>query len=98
MPKRAEGYRGYMGRRTKDVSMGKTLIVLLALALLLIAAGLLIAQRYVVYTDQGVRIERPSSAQRGKKDTGDVSVSVEVEIAKPPATPLPAAESQAFSG
>ena len=82
MPKRAEGYRGYMGRRKPEGLGWKTLLALAILLLISVVAGLIMVQKYVVYTDRGVRVESPLSQKAQDKAAGsDASVSVEVEIA-----------------
>lgn len=70
---RYSGYRGRPGVR--DVL--KIAAVLVALVALLAAAGLMIAQRYIVYTDDGVRLELPFF-HREQRGGADVSVSVDV--------------------
>ena len=52
------GYSGYHGKATvRDVL--KLIAALLAVLLVLTAAGLMFGQRYIVYTDDGVRLELP---------------------------------------
>ena len=70
---RYSGYRGRPGAR--DVL--KIAAVLLALLVLLSAAGLMLAQRYIVYTDDGIRLELPFF-QREQGGAGDVSVSLDI--------------------
>ena len=51
-------YGGYHGRITvQDVL--KLVAALLALLLVLAGAGLMFGQRYIIYTDDGVRLELP---------------------------------------
>ena len=77
---RYSGYRGRPGAR--DVL--KIAAVLLALLALLSAAGLIFAQRYIVYTDDGVRLELPFF-QRERGGTADVSVPLDIiQKSRPP--------------
>ena len=56
------GYTGYQGRRPGGGAL-KLLLALLVTVLLLVAVALLVGQRYIVYTDEGVRLELPFARQ-----------------------------------
>lgn len=79
---RYSGYRGRPGVR--DVL--KIVAVLLTLVALLAAAGLMLAQRYIVYTDDGVRLELPFFS-REQGGSPDVSVSLDIVQKPRPAQP-----------
>lgn len=70
--RRYGGYNGQSGGRNAL----KVIVCLLTLALLLVLAGLLIGQRYLVYTDDGVRLELPFF--RREQVSPDTSISVNV--------------------
>lgn len=73
-------YNGYQGRRTVwDVL--RVIVCALVVVLILIAAGLMVGQRYLVYTDDGVRLELPFSRQ---EETASVDASVPVDIVQLP--------------
>lgn len=70
------GYNGYRGRTAvRDVF--RLILVLLIVLLVLAAAGLMIAQRYIVYTDDGVRLELPFF-RREEPPAAGASVSVDI--------------------
>lgn len=91
---------GYRGRRTVTDILRLIAIALAVLVVLAVAAALYL-QRYLVYTDDGVRLELPPFLQmlRGEKKTpggsvsfpspGDVSVVVEPDGSGAPSTPEP---------
>lgn len=69
-------YRGYRGRPAAwDVI--KLVVVVLAVVLVLAAGGLMLAQRYIMYTDDGVRLELPFFA-REQRPAPDVSVPLDI--------------------
>ena len=71
-------YSGYRGRRTLSDNLRLTALGLAVVALLVVA-GLIFAQRYLVYSDDGLRLELPfgSSAEGNKPlEPGDVSVVI----------------------
>ena len=51
-------YGGYRGRRTLTEVL-KIIAVVLGVAVALVLAGLFLAQDYIVYTDEGPRLELP---------------------------------------
>ena len=58
MGKSGERMGGYRGRRTlTDILKG--IVVLLGVLVVLLLAGLLFGQRYIVYSDEGLRLELP---------------------------------------
>ena len=65
-------YRGYRGKDSNKKGAHVALIALIV-ALVLAVAGLLSAQRYIVYTDAGVRLELPFF-HRDAKTQADLSV------------------------
>ena len=68
-------YTGYQGRRTAG-GLLKHLLAALVLLLILAALALLIGQRYIVYTDEGIRLELPFLSR--EPVPGDESVPVDV--------------------
>lgn len=71
--RRYNGYRGRPG--AKDVL--KLAAALLVLLTVLAAAVLMFAQRYIIYTDDGVRLELPFF-RREEIPMPDASVSVDI--------------------
>ena len=69
-------YSGYHGRATVRDAL-KLIVALLAVLLVLAAAGLMFGQRYIVYTDGGVRLELPFF-RREEEPASTPSVGVEV--------------------
>ena len=51
-------YGGYRGRRTLTDIL-KMIAIVLAVAVVLVLGGLFLAQDYIVYTDEGLRLELP---------------------------------------
>ena len=83
-------YNGYQGRRTAwDVL--RLVVCIVVIILILIAAGLMVGQRYLVYTDDGVRLELPFLRQ---EETGVVDASVPVDIVQLPGKTEPQPEVQ----
>lgn len=71
--RRNPGYRG----RTWARSALYTGLCLLVLLLVLAAGALLVGQRYIVYSDDGIRLELPSfSRESSHPELGSVSVDV----------------------
>ena len=70
---RYNGYRGRLGVR----EILKIAAVVLAVLAVLTAGVLMYAQRYIIYTDDGVRLELPFF-HREQPPAGDVSVPVDV--------------------
>ena len=73
-------YSGYRGRSTTTDKLRVIAIVLFVLVLLAVAA-LLIGQRYIVYTDDGIRLELPfldrEEAKQPPEDLENLEVVVE---------------------
>lgn len=90
-------YSGYRGRRTLTDILRLTAMVL-GILVLLVGAGLLFGQRYIVYTDDGLRLDLPFGGEKAQKplEPGDVSVVVRPqEGASVPEEPEPAAVEEA---
>ena len=69
-------YSGYRGRRT-STDVLRILAVVLGVLVVLAAAALFYVQNYLVYTDDGVRVELPFGLFREEEplpDPGEVSV------------------------
>lgn len=80
-------YSGYRGRpRLKDAL--RLVLTLLILLLILLSAGLMFGQRYIVYTDDGIRLELPFF-RRDPTPASDRSVPVDVVQLPQPPKPLP---------
>ena len=77
MGRRNGGYGGYRGRRTFHDMLKWVAAVLAALVVILVGV-LVFGQRYLVFRDQGVRLELPFLHQKDdqKPDPGDVSLEV----------------------
>lgn len=82
--RRSSGYRGRPW--LKDAL--RLILTLLILLLTLLAAGLMIGQRYIVYTDDGIRLELPFF-RREPTPASDLSVSVDVVQLPQQPKPLP---------
>ena len=86
---------GYRGRRT-ITDILKFIAVALAVVVVLVLAGLYFAQRYIVYTDEGPKLELPPFLQmfRREEDPGgsaslpDVSVVVDSSAGEPEPDPV----------
>lgn len=69
-------YSGYRGRpAARDLI--RLAAVVLAVVLVLTAAGLMFAQRYIIYTDDGVRLELPFFV-REQRPAPEVSVPLDI--------------------
>lgn len=77
MGRRNGGYGGYRGRRTFHDIL-KWVAAILAVLVVILAGVLVFGQRYLVFRDQGVRLELPFFHQKDdqKPDPGDVSLEV----------------------
>lgn len=85
-------YSGYRGRpAARDVL--KLVAVVLGVALVLAAGGLMFAQRYIIYTDDGVRLELPFFV---REDQSTTDASVPLDIVQRPH--LPAEKPEAHEG
>ncbi|MCI9156013.1 MAG: hypothetical protein HFF44_03605 [Lawsonibacter sp.] len=72
---------GYRGRRTiTDILRG--IAIVLAVAVVLVLAGVLYLQRYLVYTDDGVKLDLPPFLQMFRQEDGEQGGS-----ASPPELP-----------
>lgn len=70
-------YNGYHGRATVwDVL--RLILALLVLLLVLAAAGLLLGQRYIVYADDGIRLELPFFRREEPPPEVDTSVTLDI--------------------
>lgn len=77
MGRRNGGYGGYRGRRTfHDVL--KWVAAILAVLVAILAGVLVFGQRYLVFRDQGVRLELPFLHQKDGQQSGPGDVSLEV--------------------
>lgn len=98
---------GYRGRRTVTDIL-RLVAIVLAVLVVLSVAGLVYLQRYLVYTDEGVKLELPPFLQslRGEKEPqgpgGSASLpdpgslSIEIEPAGSQSEPQPAEEPAGF--
>ena len=78
MGRRYGGYGGYRGRRTFHDIL-KLVAIILAVLVVILAGVLAFGQRYLVFRDQGVRLELPFFHQKDgqqQSDPGDVSLEV----------------------
>lgn len=86
MRHKKRGYDTYRGRSTATDKLRVTAVVLFALVLL-VGAGLLFGQRYIVYTDNGLRLDLPFLQQKEQTqpepELGKVTVVVEPEQSEP---------------
>ena len=75
-------YGGYRGRRTLTDIL-RIIAIVLAVMVALVLGGLLLAQDYLVYTDEGLRLDLPSFQEEGNVsgqralDPGSITVKEE---------------------
>lgn len=85
------GYDTYRGRSTATDKLRVTAVILFVLVLL-VGAGLLFGQEYIVYTDNGLRLDLPFLQQeeqkQPEKDLENVTVVVEPEQSEPDASQI----------
>lgn len=74
---RRQNFSNYQGRTTAR-EMLRILIILLAVLLFLAVAALLFGQRYIVYTDEGIRLDIPFFRQEESPSSGGLSGPVKV--------------------
>lgn len=77
---RQRRYNGYRGGRVTGRDIARLMLALLVIVLVLGAAGLLIGQRYLIYTDEGVRLELPFF----HRETAAASTSVSAQVVQLP--------------
>ncbi len=77
MGRRNGGYGGYRGRRTFHDIL-KWVAAILAVLVVILAGVLVFGQRYLVFRDQGVRLELPFFHQKDGQQSGPGDVSLEV--------------------
>ena len=87
------GYSGYRGRRTANELL-KLIALVLGVLVVLVVGGLMLGQEYIVFTDNGVRLDLPffREDRPEEPDLGDVSVVVrprEPEKTEPEEQPQP---------
>lgn len=72
------GYSGYRGRRTLNDTL-KLIVLILSVLVLLVFIGLMAGQRYLVFTDDGLRLDLPFSREEEQEPLapGDISVVVQ---------------------
>jgi len=70
-------YTGYRGK-TSAQDAARRILVLVVVLLLLAAAGLMAVQRYIMYTDSGIRLELPFFRREEPSVPGGTA-SLEVE-------------------
>ena len=71
------GYDGYRGR-TRAQSVVRVIVGILVIVLVLVIVGLLLGQRYIVYTDDGVQLDIPFLRDEAAVPPDVASVSVEI--------------------
>lgn len=71
------GYSGYRGRRTVNDTL-KLVALILSVAVLVVFVGLVAGQKYLVFTDEGLRLDLPFGEEEEHKvlEPGDISVVV----------------------
>ena len=81
-------YGGYRGRATAT-DLLRMLALVLFVVVLLVCGGLMLGQDYIVYTDNGLRLELPFFQREDPKqdDLGEVEVIVEPEQSEQPEQP-----------
>lgn len=70
-------YNGYRGKTTVQEVL-RLVLMLLVVLLILAAIGLAVGQRYIIYTDDGVRLELPFFQREEERSTADASISLDV--------------------
>lgn len=103
---RRRGYSSYHGRTTVGDIL-KVIIVVLAVVLVLLVAGLIWGQRYIVYTDNGIRLDLPFFRQEdgGSSGPGSGSISISIEhqpggsssVVDPDPGPVPDPEPEVYA-
>lgn len=88
-------YSGYRGRTWLRDALRLTLFLLVILLTLLVSA-LMLGQRYIVYTDDGIRLELPFF-RREPSPASDLSVPVDVVQLPQQPKPLPDSQPEAVS-
>lgn len=96
------GYDGYRGR-TRAQSAARAIVGTLVILLVLAILGLIFAQRYIVYTDDGIHLDIPFVREETAAPPDVASVSVEVlprpETEQTPETrPVPDTVRAVFAG
>ena len=61
-------YGGYRGRRTLTDIL-RIIAIVLGILVALVLAGLFLAQDYIVYTDEGLRVELPFLQEEGESSS-----------------------------
>lgn len=76
-------YNGYRGKSSAQ-DAARRLLVAVVVLLLLAAAGLVLAQRYIIYTDSGIRLELPFFRREETSGAPNGTMSLEVERREDP--------------
>ena len=86
MRRSGSGYGGYRGRRTLHDIL-KIVAIALGVLVALALAALLLGQRFIVFTDGGVRLDLPflGGGEETPSDPGNVSVVIDEGEKEPPA-------------
>lgn len=79
MARGQSGFGGYRGRATVTDRLRLLAVVLLVLVILVVC-GLLFGQRYIVYTDEGLRLDLPFMQQEQKPSASDEVENVNVVV------------------
>lgn len=87
-------YGGYRGRRTLT-DLLRIIAIILGVAVILVLAGLFLAQDYIVYTDDGIRLELPFLADKeepvkSSPDPNNITVKEETKEEEPVVETAPA--------
>ena len=88
------GAGGYRGRRTLT-DLLRIIAIILGVAVVLVLAGLFLAQDYIVYTDDGIRLELPFLADKeepvkSSPDPNNITVKEETKEEEPVVETAPA--------
>ena len=76
-------YTGYRGK-TSAQDTARRLLVAVVVLLLVAAAGLMLVQRYIIYTDSGIRLELPFFQREASSEPPSGAMSLEVERREEP--------------
>ena len=74
-------YGGYRGRRTLTDIL-RIIAIVLGILVALVLAGLFLAQDYIVYTDEGLRVELPFLQEEGESSSQNALEPDQITVKK----------------
>ncbi len=100
MSRKRNAYGGYRGRNTMHDVL-KVIVIVLAICVVLVFAGLFLGQRYLVFTDGGVRVNwpwTPDGSSSSSSSSGDLSDLGDIDVVVGPPGSASASSSASGSG